>query len=76
MTTSQITADQINAEDTISATFAGVTYRGPVRSVDPAPFTTNRTGVEHLLVTFVGGGYWVGQDSSISIPASQLVDRH
>lgn len=80
MTTQQITAEipahQVTAGDTITAEFAGVRYTGPVRSIDPAVVTTKRTGVEHLLITFSGGGWWMGQDASISIPADQLVGRH
>jgi hypothetical protein len=70
------TADQIKSGDTVTAEFAGVRYTGPVRSVDPAAFTTARTGVEHRLITFVGGGYWIGQDQSVSIPATQVVTIH
>ncbi len=74
MTTTQSTADQIKPGDTITALFAGVSYRGAVRSIDPAVFTTARTGIEHLLITFAGGGYFPGADQSISIPAGQLID--
>lgn len=76
MTATQTAADQVKATDTITAEFAGIRYTGPVRSVDPAVFTTQRTGVAHLLIVFVGGGFYAGSDHSISIPASQLVEVH
>lgn len=75
MTTTQITADQVTEGDTITADFAGVSYTGSVRSIDDAPFTTKRTGVEHLLITFIGGGFYAGSDHSISIPTLQVVER-
>lgn len=69
------TADQIKPGDTITAEWAGCAYTGKVRSIDPAVYSTQRYGTEYIMVTFVNGGFWPGQDQSISIPASQVVGR-
>lgn len=76
MTTTSITASQIKPGDTVEAEFAGVRYTGKVRSVHPALFSTALTRVPHLLIIFAGGGSWPNADQSISIPASQQVERH
>lgn len=68
------TADQIKPGNNIVAYWAGCQYIGAVRSVGPAQYSTLRYKSEHVLITFVGGGFYPGQDQSISIPATQLVE--
>lgn len=68
-------ADQVKANDTITAEWSGTEFTGTVRRTYPAVFSTRVTGVEHVTIDFIGGGFY-GGDESISIPADQAVSIH